>query len=86
MNNIPSAEEFIKQELKSSGASVNDDPTEMFTKNDWYLFMREFAKLHVKAALQTCIEEAPSGSSTDTVSYEDVKNALEDCYPLKNIK
>lgn len=48
--------------------------------------MIEFAKLHVKAAIQECIESAPSGSSTDTVSYEDVVEALKDCYPLKNIK
>lgn len=48
--------------------------------------MIEFAKLHVKAAIKACIEEAPSGSSTDTVSYEDVVEALKDCYPLENIK
>jgi hypothetical protein len=48
--------------------------------------MIEFAKLHVEAAIKTCIEEAPSGSSTDTVSYEDVVKALKDCYPLTNIK
>jgi hypothetical protein len=48
--------------------------------------MIEFAKLHVEAAIKTCIEEAPSGSSTDTVSYEDVVEALKDCYPLENIK
>lgn len=51
-----------------------------------YKSMVEFAKLHVKAAIETCIKEAPSGSSTDTVSYEDVANALKDCYPLTNIK
>lgn len=48
--------------------------------------MKEFAKLHVKAAIETCIEEAPSGSSTDTVSYKDVVKALKDCYPESNIK
>ncbi len=48
--------------------------------------MIKFAKLHVKAAIKECIESAPSGSSTDTVSYEDVVYALKDCYPLKNIK
>ncbi len=48
--------------------------------------MIKFAKLHVKAAIKECIESAPSGSSTDTVSYEDVVKALEDCYPLTNIK
>ena len=48
--------------------------------------MIEFAKMHVKAAIKECIESAPSGSSTDTVSYEDVVYALEDCYPESNIK
>ena len=37
-------------------------------------------------AIKSCIEEAPSGSSTDTVSYEDVVEALKDCYPLDKIK
>jgi hypothetical protein len=48
--------------------------------------MIEFAKYHVKLAIKECIEEAPSGSSTDMVYYEDVENALKDCYPLTNIK
>ena len=47
--------------------------------------MIEFAKMHVKAALKTALEEVPYGSSTDTVSYEDVKGILT-CYPLTNIK
>lgn len=48
--------------------------------------MIKFAKLHVKAAIKACIEDAPSGSSTDTVSYEDVVEALKDSYPLTLIK
>lgn len=48
--------------------------------------MIAFAKLHVKAAIKECIESAPSGSSTDTVSYEDVVEALTNCYPESNIK
>lgn len=61
------------------------------TKAEWecesvYAVMIEFAKLHVKAAVETCIEEAPSGSSTDTVSYEDVVEVLRDCYPENLIK
>lgn len=49
-------------------------------------FMIRFAELHVQAAIEMCIEEAPSGSSTDTVSYEDVVEALTNCYPLTNIQ
>ena len=48
--------------------------------------MIQFAKLHVEAALKAAIEAAPSGSSTDTVSYEDVVKALSDCYPLNLIQ
>lgn len=62
---ILTAEELL---LKMAGSKITD-------------VMVEFAKLHVKAAVQSCIEEAPSGSSTDTVSYEDVVTALKDCYP-----
>jgi hypothetical protein len=72
MNEIPTAEEFIDQHFEE-GWQTSD-------------FMIEFTKLHVQAAIKTCIEEAPSGSSTDTVSYEDVVYALKDCYPLTNIK
>lgn len=60
-------------------------------KADWecesvYSVMIEFAKLHVKEAIKACIEDAPSGSSTDTVSYEDVEEALKDSYPESLIK
>lgn len=48
--------------------------------------MIEFAKLHVQAAIKECIDSAPSGSSTDTVSYEDIVEALKDCYQLNKIK
>lgn len=77
MSKIPTAEEFLrsKQFMRSE-----------FECEANYELMVEFAKLHVQAAINTCIEEAPSGSSTDTVSYEDVAKALKDCYPLDNIK
>ena len=51
-----------------------------------YHAMREFAKYHVKKAIEAAIEEAPSGSSTDMVTYEDVVAALKDCYPGSNIR
>lgn len=51
-----------------------------------YQEMIAFARLHVKAAIEACIEDAPSGSSTDTVSYEDVVEALRDCYPEGLVK
>lgn len=74
MSKIPTAKEFWDYVCKNEELKSPSD------------IMIEFAKLHVKAAIKECIESAPSGSSTDTVSYEDVVYALKDCYPLKNIK
>jgi len=77
MNKIPTAYEFAwnhKEKLESSESFL------------WENVLIEFAKLHVKAAIEECIESAPSGSSTDTVSYEDVVKALKNCYPDENIK
>jgi hypothetical protein len=74
---IPTAEELGNKLYQPIGMSCNEFAIKLAI---------EFAKLHVEAAIQTCIEEAPSGSSTDTVSYEDVIHALKDCYPLINIK
>lgn len=74
-NKIPTAREF----LKTFG--------DKFAYSDGFgEAMIEFAKLHVQRAIKECIENAPSGSSTDTVSYEDVVEALKDCYSLSNIK
>lgn len=75
MDKILTAEEFIKD--------AQGNPSKGWTAKK---IMIEFAKMHVEAAINTCIEEAPSGSSTDTVSYEDIAKALKDCYPLENIK
>lgn len=75
---IPTAESLLQAE----DCALNDSyRTDYIVKK-----MKEFAKLHVEAAIKECIESAPSGSSTDTVSYEDVVKALKDCYPLNNIK
>lgn len=71
---IPTAEEFLQQ---NNVVGMTDLMTPL---------MIEFAKIHVEAAIKECMESAPSGSSTDTVSYEDVVEALIDCYPLTNIK
>ena len=77
MSKIPTAEEFLKGRTWKNGMNLKERIHES---------MIEFAKLHVEAAIKACIEDAPSGSSTDTVSYEDVVEALKDSYPLTNIK
>lgn len=48
--------------------------------------MIEFTKLHVKAALEEALENTPTGSSTDIPSYEEIKDAILNAYPLENIK
>lgn len=73
MKTVPTAEEFLYEKAG--------------TRSKWITeIMIKFAKMHVKAAIKECIESAPSGSSTDTVSYEDVVDALKDCYPETLIK
>lgn len=86
MKNIPTAESFflsyqdrypgLKDFISTNSAQGAQTTIDI---------MVEFAKLHVQAALQAALEEVPYGSSTDTVSYEDVSGILT-CYPLENIK
>jgi len=72
---LPTAYEWLKR-----------DESGVYSEMDICQAMVTFAKLHVEAAIKACIEDAPSGSSTDTVSYEDVVEALKDSYPLDKIK
>ena len=74
MKQLPTAAEFMYQ---------NDilNPNRKITQ-----VMIEFAKLHVQAALESALEDAPYGSSTDTVSYKDMKDAILNAYNLDNIK
>lgn len=79
MSKTPTAEEHLQKYF-------NTENITNISKDIVVERMIEFAKLHVQAAIKECIESAPSGSSTDTVSYEDVVNALTDCYPLNKIQ
>lgn len=76
--NIPTAEEFMTDEYQ-----IKHYGTILLKPNQAAI---EFAKLHVQAALEAAFEDAPWGSSTDTVSYREMKNAILDAYPLDNIK
>lgn len=78
------AEKFIRQLFNIP--NYIGDISQYCTSGDIYYAMREFAKMHVKETIKECIESSPSGSSTDTVSHEDVVEALRDCYPETNIK
>jgi hypothetical protein len=73
----PTAEEFLKDKYPLSYDEMSSNRSED---------MIEFAKLHVKAALEAALEDSPHGSSTDIPTYEDMKRAILESYPLKNIK
>ena len=79
---MKTAEKLIEEE----NSFKDEDGNDVYMKWQVNNLMIKFAKIHVKAAIKNCIESAPSGSSTDTVSYEDVVEALKDCYPESNIK
>ncbi len=80
MEKILTAKKYLQ------GSDTYDKDYTTISLHDAEQRMIEFAKMHVEAAIKECIESAPSGSSTDTVSYEDVVECLTDCYPLTNIK
>lgn len=70
MNKIPTAEEFYDNHYS----------------DDCVIIMRDYAKLHVEAALEAALEDFPCGSSTDTVSHEEAADAILNAYPLTLIK
>lgn len=74
MKNIPTAEEWLKhfEENAYPGTPISE-------------CMIDFAKLHVEAALKAAFEDAPCGSSSDTVSCEDMHEAIFGAYPLEKI-
>ncbi len=74
---VPTAEEWLKQiynvnssrEVALGGKSLTDK-------------LIEFAKLHVNAALKEALESIPClGSSSDIPTYEEVEEAVLNCYP-----
>jgi len=68
---VPTAEEFYKQ---TTGCVMNH--------RDIKIAMIEFAKLHVNAALKEALESIPClGSSSDIPTYEEVEEAVLNCYP-----
>lgn len=80
---IPTAEEFLKAECPA----YDRNPVEMLTNNDIYYHMRQFAKLHVKAAIKEVLESIPClGSSSDIATYEEVEEAVLNAYPETLIK
>lgn len=91
MENIPTAEEFLKIDNSFTDEDMESLKKSLEVKNimdisDISITMIEFAKLHVQAALKQALEDSPTGSSTDIPSYGEMKDAILNAYPLENIK
>ena len=87
MSTIPTAEEFLQDHHQIS--HFYDDKTNNMVcfSDDVQKAMIEFAKLHVETALKEALESIPClGSSTDIATYEEVKDAVLNSYPLDLIK
>ena len=92
MSKIPTAEEILIKEsilLKTIEESSNfplnlTRDTHIGTAKDIKTAMIEFAKLHVKEALQKAYENADLEYYGDEVCYN--KDSILNAYPLENIK
>jgi len=76
-NKIPTAEEILRNKYKLEGTkgTLRIDQVSMF--------MKEFAKLHVEAALKGCLNKYHHASEENYVfGSSEIMNA----YPLTNIK
>jgi hypothetical protein len=81
--NIPTAEEFIKKNL----IDYWEGGKAQYTWEDVERAMKEFAKLHVEAALQDASEKSTVIRDEEfyTISHVN-KNSILNAYPLTNIK
>ena len=75
------AEEFLKRQ---HSYTANKHIFPLGTGEIMQQNMIEFAKYHVRKALEYALEEVPYGGS-DEIHYKDVEGILT-CYPLENIK
>jgi hypothetical protein len=79
MSKIPTAEEFFKSSIPKY-----ESVSELMTDGDIFYHAKEFARLHVQAALKEAAEKAV----TEEVwgDYYVDKNSILNSYPLTNIK
>lgn len=83
---MPTAEELFKK-YSNLYQFEEGNPEYLIDKEDFIAAIKEFAQLHVKAALEAALESIPClGSSTDIASYEDVEKQVLNAYPESNIK
>jgi hypothetical protein len=77
------AREYIKKYLYVTKDGVEDVHDSLGAVENVLI---EFAKMHVKKALEAALEDSPHGSSTDIPTYEDMKFAILGAYPDSLIK
>jgi hypothetical protein len=77
--NLMTAEELLEKYKFEAGEHIGNRDYDKMCE-----FAKEFATMHVEAALMAALEEVPYGGS-DAINYEDVVGILT-CYPLTNIK
>lgn len=69
---------------------MNQEQYYAVTSGDEYeiqKLMTDFAKYHVENALKEALDSIPClGSSSDIATYEEVEEAVLNCYPLENMK
>ena len=81
---IPTAEEFLMSRVYVTTDDIEDVHDSLQSVKDALI---EFANMHVEAALKEALESVPClGSSTDIATYEEVRDAVLNAYPLNNIK
>lgn len=74
-------DEFYQKQVKDGTA----DGAIWEYKDDIIELMKTFATLHIQAALKEALESIPClGSSSDIATYEEVKDAVLNAYPLDN--
>jgi hypothetical protein len=88
MNNLPTAEEFLKNKVYITKDDIEDVHDSLITVTNT---MIEFAKLHVEAALKNASEKAKmqtrNKNKFDELNYNIIhKQSILNAYPLDNIK
>ena len=79
-NKIPTAEEFLNNYRFEAGEMIGNRDFDTMA-----LYAKEFAKLHVQAALEEASHVLDVNADADYVKYP-TKDSILNAYPLENIK
>ena len=91
MTKVPTAEEYYLKTIFPNSSQSRPDEVKLWFETNPHAkesveMMIGFARLHVQEALKSAFEDAPCGSSTDTVTCEEMQDAIINSYPQENIK